>query len=90
MGNQSRVGFHEDSVGGAAATGGWGDKGSNSDSVSTSGSLPSREQSPVVLPPSRLQNGESSSEAAGIIVTLCMCGFCNDSDCVVLIGFLIS
>ncbi|KAL2999399.1 hypothetical protein AAZX31_09G157200 [Glycine max] len=63
--NQSRVGFHEDSVGGAAATGGWGDNGSNSDSVSTSGSLPSREQSPVVLPRSRLQNGESSSEAAG-------------------------
>ncbi|KAG5068433.1 hypothetical protein JHK85_000810 [Glycine max] len=47
-----------------ARAGGWGDKGSNSDSVSTSGSLPSREQSPVVLPPSRLQNGESSSEAA--------------------------
>ena len=70
--SQSRVGFHEGSVGSAAA-GGWGDNGGNSDNVSTSGSLPSREQSPVVLPRSRLQNGESSSEAAGITVTLCAC-----------------
>ena len=72
MASQSRVGFHEGSVGSAAA-GGWGDNGGNSDNVSTSGSLPSREQSPVVLPRSRLQNGESSSEAAGITVTLCAC-----------------
>ncbi|QCD92321.1 microtubule-associated serine/threonine kinase [Vigna unguiculata] len=63
--SQNRVGFREGSRGGAAATGGWGDNGSNSDSVSTSGSMPLREQSPVVLPRSRLQNGESSSEAAG-------------------------
>ncbi|KAF3437833.1 hypothetical protein FNV43_RR20589 [Rhamnella rubrinervis] len=45
-----------------AATGNWVDNGSNSDSVST-GSVPSRDQSPNVLAPSRLQNGESSSEA---------------------------
>ncbi|KAL2344134.1 hypothetical protein Fmac_005419 [Flemingia macrophylla] len=56
--SQSRVGFLE-------GAGGWGDNGSNSDSLSTSGSVPSREQSPAVLPRSRLQNGESSSEAAG-------------------------
>ncbi|CAJ1952104.1 unnamed protein product [Sphenostylis stenocarpa] len=62
---QNRVGFREGSGGGAVAAGGWGDNGSNSDSLSTSGSVPSREQSPVVLPRSRLQNGESSSETAG-------------------------
>ncbi|XP_047172225.1 probable serine/threonine protein kinase IREH1 isoform X1 [Vigna umbellata] len=62
--SQNRVGFREGSHGGASATGGWGDNGSNSDSVSTLGSMPPREQSPVVLPRSRLQNGESSSEAA--------------------------
>ncbi|XP_027357149.1 probable serine/threonine protein kinase IREH1 isoform X2 [Abrus precatorius] len=56
--NQNRVGFHE----GSGATGAWVDNGSNSDSMST-GSVPSREQSPIVLPRSRLQNGESSSEA---------------------------
>ncbi|ESW24663.1 hypothetical protein PHAVU_004G149200 [Phaseolus vulgaris] len=61
----NRVGFREGSRGGAPAAGGWGDNRNNSDSVSTSGSMPSREQSPVVLPRSRLQNGESSSEAAG-------------------------
>ncbi|KAK7271191.1 hypothetical protein RJT34_26882 [Clitoria ternatea] len=55
--NQNRVGFHEGSGAGA-----WVDNVSNSDSMST-GSLPSREQSPIVLPRSRLQNGESSSEA---------------------------
>lgn len=71
--NQSRVGFHEDSIGDAAATGGWGDNGSNSNSVSTSGSLPSWEQSTVVLPQLRLQNGESSSKVVGIIVTLSVC-----------------
>ncbi|RDX72955.1 putative serine/threonine protein kinase IREH1, partial [Mucuna pruriens] len=54
--SQSRIGFHEGSGG---AVGGWGDNGSNSDSMST----PSREQSPVVLPRSRLQNGESSAQA---------------------------
>ncbi|XP_020221536.1 probable serine/threonine protein kinase IREH1 [Cajanus cajan] len=59
LASQSRVGFRESS--GA----GWGDNGSNSDSMSTSGSVPSREQSPVVLPRSRLQNGESSAEATG-------------------------
>nr|KYP61453.1 hypothetical protein KK1_015943 [Cajanus cajan] len=66
LASQSRVGFRESS--GA----GWGDNGSNSDSMSTSGSVPSREQSPVVLPRSRLQNGESSAEATGISVTLCV------------------
>ncbi|KAK7314659.1 hypothetical protein VNO77_33186 [Canavalia gladiata] len=58
MVNQNRVGFHE----GSATPGAWVDNGSNSDSMST-GSVPSREQSPIVLPRSRLQNGESSSEA---------------------------
>ncbi|XP_061362632.1 LOW QUALITY PROTEIN: probable serine/threonine protein kinase IREH1 [Gastrolobium bilobum] len=57
--NQNRVGFHE---GLGAGTGAWVDNGSNSDSMST-GSGPSREQSPIVLAKSRLQNGESSSEA---------------------------
>lgn len=45
-----------------AATGKLVDNGSNSDSMST-GSVPSRDQSPNVLAPSRLQSGESSSEA---------------------------
>ncbi|VFQ87216.1 unnamed protein product [Cuscuta campestris] len=40
----------------------WADNGSNSDSMSTE-SAPSREQSPHVTGPSRLQNGELSSEA---------------------------
>ncbi|KAF7822203.1 putative serine/threonine protein kinase IREH1 isoform X1 [Senna tora] len=57
--NCSRVAFRESS-----GMGNWVDNGSNSDSMST-GSAPSRDQSPNVLPPSRLQNGESSSEAAG-------------------------
>ncbi|XP_048329873.2 probable serine/threonine protein kinase IREH1 isoform X5 [Ziziphus jujuba] len=47
----------------ATATGNWVDNGSNSDSMST-GSAPSRDQSPNVVAPSRLQNGESSSQAA--------------------------
>ncbi|XP_048329871.2 probable serine/threonine protein kinase IREH1 isoform X4 [Ziziphus jujuba] len=46
----------------ATATGNWVDNGSNSDSMST-GSAPSRDQSPNVVAPSRLQNGESSSQA---------------------------
>ncbi|XP_057952350.1 probable serine/threonine protein kinase IREH1 isoform X2 [Malania oleifera] len=40
----------------------WADNGNNSDSMST-GSAPSRDQSPIVQAPSRLQNGESSSNA---------------------------
>lgn len=53
--NQNRVGFQEGLVV---------DNGSSSDGMSTgSGGAPSREQSPVVLPRSRLQNGESSSDA---------------------------
>nr|GMC69132.1 probable serine/threonine protein kinase IREH1 isoform X1 [Ipomoea batatas] len=43
---------------------GWVDNGSNSDSMSTE-SLPSRDQSPHVPGPSRLQIGEPSSEAPG-------------------------
>ncbi|KAJ1438696.1 Serine/threonine-protein kinase, active site [Sesbania bispinosa] len=58
--NQNRVGFHE---GFGTGTGGWVDNGSNSDSMSTGSGAPSREQSPIVLARSRLQNGESSSEA---------------------------
>ncbi|PON60717.1 cGMP-dependent kinase [Trema orientale] len=54
VGNHSRMGLLENS----SRT--WADNGSNSDSVST-GSAKSRDQSPNVLPPSRLQNGESSS-----------------------------
>jgi len=87
---QNRVGFQEGSRGGAAAAGGWGDNRSSSDSVSTSGSLPSREQSPVVLPRSRLQNGESSSEAAGNTVTVSVDFVMFDSDCVFLVDFLTS
>lgn len=44
---------------------GWVDNGSNSDSMSTE-SLPSRDQSPHVPGPSRLQIGEPSSEAPGM------------------------
>lgn len=55
--NYGRVAFQESS-----GSGTWVDSGSNSDSMST-GSAPSRDQSPNVLPRSRLQNGESSSEA---------------------------
>ncbi|KAF7813508.1 putative serine/threonine protein kinase IREH1 isoform X1 [Senna tora] len=55
--NQSRVGTPE-----SLGSGTWVDNGSNSDSVST-GSAPSRDQSPNVLARSRLQNGESSSAA---------------------------
>lgn len=59
--NQSKVGF-QDSLGIAN----WVDNGSNSDSNST-GSAPSRDQSPNVLARSRLQNGgESSSAATGM------------------------
>lgn len=57
VGNQSRVGFRE----------GLGvDNGSNSDTGSGGSGVTSMDQSPVVLPRSRLQNGESSS-GAGII-----------------------
>ena len=45
----------------------WVDNGSNSDSMSP-GSAPSRDQSPNVVAPSRLQNGESSSEAGMISI----------------------
>ncbi|XP_057758496.1 probable serine/threonine protein kinase IREH1 [Arachis stenosperma] len=57
---EGRVGFQEGFAAGSGT--GWIDNGSNSDSMST-GSGPSREQSPIVLPRSRLQNGESSSDA---------------------------
>lgn len=54
VGNQSRVGFRE----------GLGvDNGSNSDTGSGGSGVTSMDQSPVVLPRSRLQNGESSSGA---------------------------
>ncbi|XP_052183584.1 probable serine/threonine protein kinase IREH1 isoform X2 [Diospyros lotus] len=52
--SQRRIGFEENA--------GLGDNGSNSDSMSTE-SGPSRDQSPHVQARSRLQNGESSSEA---------------------------
>ncbi|KAM1026602.1 hypothetical protein ACFX2I_039445 [Malus domestica] len=55
--SQTRIGFNEN-----VASGNWGDNGSNSDAAST-GSLPSRDQSPNVVAPSRLHNGESSAEA---------------------------
>lgn len=55
--NQSRVGFQE-SLGSGTLV----DNGSNSDSMST-GSAPSRDQSPNVLARLRLQSGESSSQA---------------------------
>ncbi|KAK2973223.1 hypothetical protein RJ640_004233 [Escallonia rubra] len=47
--------------------GGWVDNGSNSDTMSVE-SDPSRDQSPHVQARSRLQNGESSSEAVGHVV----------------------
>ena len=56
VGSHSKMGLLEN------ASRSWGDNGSNSDRMST-GSAKSRDQSPNVLPPSRLQNGESSSEA---------------------------
>uniref|UniRef100_A0A5B7AF07 non-specific serine/threonine protein kinase n=1 Tax=Davidia involucrata TaxID=16924 RepID=A0A5B7AF07_DAVIN len=55
--NQRRMGSQEN-----ASFGGWVDNGSNSDSMST-GTGPSRDQSPHVQARSRLQDGESSSEA---------------------------
>ncbi|KAI4352098.1 hypothetical protein L6164_006384 [Bauhinia variegata] len=55
--NQRKVGFQE-----SFGSGPWVDNGSNSDSMST-GSAPSRDQSPNVLARSRLQNAESSAEA---------------------------
>ncbi|KAK9278822.1 hypothetical protein L1049_028401 [Liquidambar formosana] len=54
---QSRMGVQEN-----VTFGSWIENGSNSDSMST-GSAQSRDQSPNVPAPSRLQNGESSSEA---------------------------
>lgn len=59
-GSHSRMGPLEN------ASKNWADNGSNSDSMST-GSTKSRDQSPNVLPPSRLQNGESSSEAGTVV-----------------------
>ncbi|KAM1638237.1 hypothetical protein FF1_015956 [Malus domestica] len=53
---QSRIGFNDN-----AASGSWGDNGSNSDAAST-GSLPSRDQSPNGVASSRLRKGESSAE----------------------------
>ncbi|BFG33212.1 hypothetical protein CerSpe_194860 [Prunus speciosa] len=58
-GSQSRIGFNEN-----LASGSWVDNGSNSDAMST-GSVPSRDQSPNMLAPSRLQNGGESSAEAG-------------------------
>ncbi|KAM5570371.1 putative serine/threonine protein kinase IREH1 [Rosa sericea] len=56
----SRTGFNE-----SVTSGSWVDNGSNSDSMST-GSVPSRDQSPnMPAPPSRLQNGGESSAEAG-------------------------
>lgn len=57
MMKQSRMGVQEN-----VTFGSWIENGSNSDSMST-GSAQSRDQSPNVPAPSRLQNGESSSEA---------------------------
>lgn len=45
----------------------WVDNASNSDSMST-GSAPSRDQSPIVVGRSRLQNGESSSQAGMVFL----------------------
>lgn len=57
----SRTGFNEN-----VTSGSWLDNGSNSDSMST-GSVPSRDQSPnMPVPPSRLHNGGESSAEAGI------------------------
>ncbi|XP_054824042.1 probable serine/threonine protein kinase IREH1 isoform X2 [Prosopis cineraria] len=57
--NYRKVAFQE-----SFGSGNWVDNGSNSDSMST-GSAPSRDQSPNVLPRSRLQNAESSSGSGG-------------------------
>jgi hypothetical protein len=56
-GNQNRVGFREGLVIGGSV-----DNGSSLDSLSSGSGVHSMDQSPVVLPRSRLQNGESSSE----------------------------
>lgn len=61
VGNQNRVGFRD-----GLGIGGSVDNGSNSSSMSTGSGAQTMEQSPVVLPRSRLQNGESSLEA-GIV-----------------------
>ncbi|PKI76728.1 hypothetical protein CRG98_002896, partial [Punica granatum] len=58
--SQSRMGISSDNFGAGFAN--WVDNGSNSEGVSP-GSIPSRDQSPNVLPPSGLQNGETSSGA---------------------------
>ncbi|KAI9101590.1 hypothetical protein K1719_023834 [Acacia pycnantha] len=55
--NYRKVPFQESS-----GSGNWVDNGNNSDSMST-GSAPSRDQSPNVLSRSRLQNAESSAES---------------------------
>lgn len=62
-GSQSKIGFNEN-----LASGSWVDNGSNSDAMST-GSVPSRDQSPNMLAPSRLQNGGESSAEAGMILS---------------------
>ncbi|PNY08078.1 AGC family serine/Threonine kinase family protein [Trifolium pratense] len=66
-GNQNRVGFREGFVIGGSV-----DNGSNSDSLSSGSGVHSIDQSPVVLPRSRLQNGESSSETGIIIANWCL------------------
>ncbi|CAK8534274.1 unnamed protein product [Lathyrus sativus] len=58
VGNQNRVGFRD-----GLGIGGSVDNGSNSGSMSTGNGAQTMEQSPVVLPRSRLQYGESSLEA---------------------------
>ncbi|XP_004512762.1 probable serine/threonine protein kinase IREH1 isoform X3 [Cicer arietinum] len=58
VGSQNRVGFRE-----GLGTDVCVDNGSSLDGMSVGSGVQSTEQSPVVLPPSRLQNGESSSEA---------------------------
>ncbi|MED6222078.1 putative serine/threonine protein kinase ireh1 [Stylosanthes scabra] len=75
---ESRVGFQEGFAAGSGT--GWIDNGSNSDSMST-GSGPSREQSPIVLPRSRLQNGESSSEAGRQTSSWAHTGGVRGADC---------
>jgi hypothetical protein len=67
VGNQNRVGFREGLVIGGSV-----DHGSSLDSLSSGSGVHSMDQSPVVLPRSRLQNGESSSETGIIIANMCL------------------
>jgi hypothetical protein len=67
VGNQNRVGFREGLVIGGSV-----DNGSSLDSLSSGSGVHSMDQSPVVLPRSRLQNGESSSETGIIIANMCL------------------